>query len=207
MAIYQRSDVPFVDNLFTMNLDLASIFTANLSTILLSGGTLTNPTFALSDGSNLTLQGTLTVSINAIANSWSASGTFTGLERTTSGGQTIETLSDVSISSSLGGTLFPEAITSGTVPTVQDIFQGDNQLFGGSQNDTLLAIGRNDQLTGGGGDDQLYLGYQSIAPAGSDTVDGGSGWNEAFFNDKSTAVTFGLVDRATTLTYSGGTDT
>jgi hypothetical protein len=207
MAIYQRSDVPFVDNLFTMNFDLGSIFLANLSTILLSGGTLTNPTFALSDGSNLTLQGTLTVSIDAFSNSWSASGTFTGLVRTTSGGQTIETVSDISISPSLSGTVLPAAITSGTAPGLQDIFQGDNQLFGGSQNDTLVAIGRNDQLTGGGGDDQFYLGYQSILPAGNDTVDGGGGWNEALFDDKSTAVTFGLVGRATTLTYSGGTDT
>jgi hypothetical protein len=121
MAIYQRSDVSFVDSLFTMNFDLASIFTDNLSTILLSGGTLTNPTFALSDGSNLTLQGTLAVNINAIANIWSASGTFTGLERTTSGGQTIETVSDISISPSLSGTLLPAAITSDTAPLLQDI--------------------------------------------------------------------------------------
>jgi FG-GAP-like repeat/RTX calcium-binding nonapeptide repeat (4 copies) len=189
-----------------MNFDLASFLTANLSTILLAG-TTTNPTFQLSDGSNLTLQG-ITISTNVITNSWSASGTFTGFERTTSGGQTIETVSDISISLSLGGTLLPPAITSGTVPTLQDIFQGDNQLFGGSQNDTLLAIGRNDQLTGGGGDDHLYLGYQSIPPAGSDTVDGGSGWNEAFFNGRSNALTFtGLLDRTTVFSYSGGTDT
>jgi hypothetical protein len=207
MAIYQRSDVPFPDNLFTINFDLGQILADNLANILLSG-TQINPTFQLNDGSVLTLEGTLTVSTNAIANSWSASGTFTGFERTTSGGQTIETVTGISLSPSLGGTIFPPGITSGAVPTLQDIFQGDNQLFGGSQNDTLLAIGVNDQLTGGGGDDQLYVGYQGIAPAGNDTLDGGSGWNEAFFDGRFTAVTLTDFEETTlTYTYSGGSFT
>src|SRR5215813_12973998 len=94
MAVYQRSDVPFTGDIFTIG-DIQAIISNN-SQLLLSlalGGTITDPTLNLPDGSTLTLQGSFTVTLGFPVTS--GSGTATGLVLA-NGGQTIATLSGIS---------------------------------------------------------------------------------------------------------------
>ena len=156
MAVYQRSDVPFADNLFTLPLSQDfwnQALLSNLPTLLtlVSGGVITNPTLSLPDGSNATLQGTFTVTGALV---WDISGTITGLTRTTAG-QTIETVSGVSLPFTAHVDPFNSSNTSVTALTVQDFINGNDQLTGGSQDDTLMGFGGNDTIHGGGGNDTL----------------------------------------------------
>jgi trimeric autotransporter adhesin len=161
MAIYQRSDVPFSDNLFTLPLTgdsssafWTSVLNSNFTTLLAAaiGGVLTNPTLSLPDGSNLTIQGTFTVTLGL--GTADISGTATGLVRTTAG-MTIETVSAISLPFTAHYDVLNPANNSSSAPTLQDIINGNDQLNGGSQNDLLMGFGGADAFNGGAGSDTV----------------------------------------------------
>jgi Ca2+-binding RTX toxin-like protein len=171
MSTYQRSDVPFSDNLFTLPLSPGfwnQALLSNISTLLslAVGGVLTNPTFSLPDGSDITLQGTFTVALGL--GTADIAGTITGLSRATAG-QTIETVSGVSLPFTAHYDAFNPSNTSVSALTLPDIINGNDQLTGGSQDDTLMGFAGVDTMTGGAGNDTLDGG------AGNDTMVGGAG--------------------------------
>jgi len=160
MAIYQRSDVPFPDNLFTLPLTpdfWTTVFNSNFLTLIsavVSGG-VTDPTLSLPDGSKLTLQGTFTVTLSNGGFTADISGTATGIIRKTSGGDTIETVSGVSLPFTAHFDALNPANNSASAPTLQDFINGDDQLNGGSQDDTLMGFGGADTFNGGAGADTV----------------------------------------------------
>jgi Ca2+-binding RTX toxin-like protein len=158
MSIYQRSDVPFPDNLFTLPLTQdfwTTVVTSNFLTLLSEalGGVLTDPTLSLPDGSKLTLQGTFTVTLGL--GTADISGTATGIIRTTIGSETIETVSGVSLPFTAHYDYFNSSNISSSAPTLQDIINGADQLNGGSQNDSLMGFGGADTFKGGAGADTV----------------------------------------------------
>jgi serralysin len=161
MAIYQRSDVPFSDNLFTLPLTGDSsgdfwtlVLNSNFTTLLAAaiGGVITNPNLNLPDGSILTLQGTFTVTFGGTTAD--ISGTITGLSRTTAG-MIIETVSGFSLPFTAHYDPFNSANNSSSAPTLQDIINGNDQLNGGSQDDLLMGFGGADTFNGAGGTDTV----------------------------------------------------
>jgi Ca2+-binding RTX toxin-like protein len=161
MAIYQRSDVPFSDNLFTLPLTGDSsgdfwtlVLNSNFTTLLAAaiGGVITNPNLNLPDGSILTLQGTFTVTFGGTTAD--ISGTITGLSRTTAG-MIIETVSGFSLPFTAHYDALNSANNSSSAPTLQDIINGNDQLNGGSQDDLLMGFGGADTFNGAGGTDTV----------------------------------------------------
>ncbi|HZN78787.1 MAG TPA: calcium-binding protein [Mycobacterium sp.] len=157
MSVYQRSDVPFANNLFTLPLTpdyWTSVLTSNFPTLLggVLGGVITNPNLNLPDGSILTLQGTFTVALGL--GTADISGTVTGLVRTAAG-MIIETVSGFSLPFTAHYDAFNSANNSSSAPTLPDIINGDDQLNGGSQDDLLMGFGGADTFNGGAGTDTV----------------------------------------------------
>src|SRR5262245_8094198 len=161
MATYQRSNVPFPNNLFTLPLTgdssgdfWTSVLNSNFTTLLAAaiGGVITNPNLNLPDGSILTLQGTFAVTLGL--STADISGTVTGLSRTTAG-MIIETVSGFSLPFTAHYDALNPANNSSSAPTLQDIINGNDQLNGGSQDDLLMGFGGADTFNGAGGTDTV----------------------------------------------------
>ncbi len=135
----------------------------------------------MSDGSDLTLVGTFTISATEAAparyfsGTVNVAGTITGVVRSISG-NTIETITGASVPFSTntvgynvnGGSASFDPITV-NAPTLPDLIGGTDTLTGGTQNDTMMGFDGADTINGNNGDDTIAGG------AGSDFLHGGSG--------------------------------